>query len=271
MNANRHSGRGLPRTARRRAHTALAGVTLTELIVVMAIISLLAAVAVPTLIRMGALSRRELVDSARPVFGLLRAARTYSATYRVDTAVVYTQLDVVDSRTGLVVRVIDGLGTAWKLRDEHMKAPPFDAIPSGERDAAYVMIQAPEGRFRKLPTNTCVENEVFEVDGDGTSMNGLVEIVLYDPSGNQITPRSDYGTQLDDAFPAHVFCPSGLMKPEDSTYARFEITVGPSPAAPIEERFSQPPADDIEAAAYRRPPVRIDVFQTTGRTRMEAS
>jgi len=74
------------RTWRNRA---AGGFTMTELLVVMSIIVILVAAAIPTFARLGVFSRGDMQNTARELYNLLTAARVYASTYRVDTAVVY--------------------------------------------------------------------------------------------------------------------------------------------------------------------------------------
>lgn len=65
------------------------GLTLVELIVVLAIVALLSAIAIPGLARFGAFSNDTLSRETRQLYEMLTAARVYATTWNVRTAVVY--------------------------------------------------------------------------------------------------------------------------------------------------------------------------------------
>lgn len=74
------------------------GLTLVELIVVLAIVAALSALAIPGLARLGAFSNDSLPRASRELFEMLSAARIYATTWNVRTAVVYN-LDNYQSPT----------------------------------------------------------------------------------------------------------------------------------------------------------------------------
>ncbi|HNR35770.1 MAG TPA: prepilin-type N-terminal cleavage/methylation domain-containing protein, partial [Candidatus Hydrogenedentes bacterium] len=82
------------------------GMTMIELIVVLAILALMSAIAIPTFARLGYFSRNDLQATARELHSMLKAAKIYAATYRVNTAVAYS-LATLDS--------IDAAGLVYKL------------------------------------------------------------------------------------------------------------------------------------------------------------
>lgn len=66
------------------------GLTLVELLIVLGLISILAAMAVTGMGQAGVFSRDHLQRNTRELYSLLRAARIYAATFNVRTAVVYS-------------------------------------------------------------------------------------------------------------------------------------------------------------------------------------
>src|SRR5690606_3426147 len=90
-----------------RAHKA--AFTLIEMLVVIAIISVMMAIAVPTLHRIGIFGRDDVHTSARDLLTKLKAARIYAGANRVDTAVVYSVTERIDSETNNLTLVVDGM------------------------------------------------------------------------------------------------------------------------------------------------------------------
>ena len=67
-----------------------AGFTLVEILVVLAIVAVVSAIAIPGLAKMGAFSRDEFTRATQEVNSVLRAAQLYATTYNENTAVVYS-------------------------------------------------------------------------------------------------------------------------------------------------------------------------------------
>jgi prepilin-type N-terminal cleavage/methylation domain-containing protein len=107
------------------------GMSLVELIVVLAIIAILAAIAIPTFSKLGFFSRNEVQSCARELYALLRAAKIYAATWRVDTALVYGISLRLDSVTGQAVEAIDSAAMVYKI--------PQDVL---EKSAMYTGLDA---------------------------------------------------------------------------------------------------------------------------------
>ena len=180
------------------------GFTLVEILVVLSIFAILAAVSIPTFARYGVFSKNELQRSSLELHNLLKAARVHASTYRVDTAVVYmldsyvspeenpdnridpaTPAGVGDSLTGATLRVITGAAVMVKIQN-------------GESPYAGKFVPAPGelGSFVTFPGRMVVL--LNSVD----DRNGPAE-VYYRSARPRFDPNSD--------DPADVL-PSGLPK-----------------------------------------------------------
>lgn len=149
------------------------GFTLVEMLVVMAIVATLAAVAIPTLARMGVFSRDAMGGSARTVMNMLRAARVYGATFRTETGVVYVLNRVEDSRNGAPQIIADGIGMARKPTEEEFKyledsgqIGPFSTAFEREnfRRHFFALVGDAEGSIRSLNRGTCIDAQVDDID-----------------------------------------------------------------------------------------------------------
>jgi len=159
--------------------------TLVELIVVLAIVAIITALAVPGVARLGAFSGDEVPRAAREVFQMLRAARIYAATYNVPTAVVYS-LDnwtapqarfgvnnnqpvnppipgneiTLDSITGQPVRYIRAAAIMYALpgSEERFLTELGEIVPFDEREEADAFVPVPgsEGQWKALDEDVAV-------------------------------------------------------------------------------------------------------------------
>jgi len=226
-------------------YRAAGGFTMTELLVVMSIIVILVAAAIPTFARLGVFSRGDMQNTARELYNLLTAARVYASTYRVNTAVAYDYADMGDSVTGGAARAL----RAAALLYEHPRR-------DGDENKFFAPVPGRD-LFRPFP-GRCV---IFLGDpADDAPLLGLKSIIAYldidwlgdkDPLG----PRTD--------LPAHVFQPSGRMQ-LDSPQQRFELLVTPSPDDRPEDRLIDP--DNLSLASNLRA-IPIELYQATGRVK----
>lgn len=167
------------RTTRARGH---AGITLVEMLIVLAIVAILTGVALPSLNRMGAFGSDAVEKAGRDTLNMLRTTRMYAITNRTDTALVYSLKLVPDSR-GVIegeadVRqqlVADGIGMARKMTEEEIERlneqreeeELQEITEKNELDRLYVALDnVPEGRLRLLPPESAIWASV-DVAGPG--------------------------------------------------------------------------------------------------------
>jgi len=187
------------------------GMTLVELIVVLGIVALLVALAVPGVARMGAFSNDKAPRAAREIFQLLRAARVYASTYNVNTAVVYSLDTFVppladpdntalapesylqDSVTGAPIRFIEAAALMYALPGSAAKfAGPLGLLFSDSTPNAYVPAPGDEGAWKALDLEVAVllnDPETFQPVyysdrprydiGSDTFGKGLSELGMY--------------------------------------------------------------------------------------------
>ena len=143
-----HERSRLARCGTSRRPSSHAGVTLLELLVVLMILGLMAGIAIPTFSRLGLFSRNDVQQTARELYSLMRAAKIYAATYRVDTAVAFQYGDAKElGGSADCLRAV-----ALLYRHPH----PADMGRSEKPNGVYVPIRDNEGGFRMLPGDTGV-------------------------------------------------------------------------------------------------------------------
>ena len=239
------------------------GFTLVELLVVIGILALMASVAVPTFSRMGFFSRNEMQNAARELYALLRAAKIYAATYRVDTAVVYQDPEAADQ-----------IDSAACLRAACMmyEHPAFRFRPSGDagQQPVFVPVQEVEGGFDMFEGFTGVilrDPRPYVEQGQGATAPGLSAVAVYFPRAHLDFPSVEWSHNVPadvvEAFHAHVFTPSGRMR--NSSRERFEIYVGFKDGMEEVEQWADP-EDHSLGERYKT----IELHRATGRVRIAA-
>lgn len=160
---------------RRRHRSASRGVTLVEMLIVITIVVILTATALPAFIRMGAFGRDALTASTRTVHGMLSTARVYAATYRVDTAVYYVLSKRIDSRYPDRYTVVsDTIGMARRMSDEELEAlrdvngsdlldDLFDGDIADFASRAFLAVPGNLGILRDLEPGTSIWADVPEL------------------------------------------------------------------------------------------------------------
>jgi Tfp pilus assembly protein FimT len=140
------------------------------LVIVIAIIALMSAIAVPGLMRIGVFSKDEARGAARELLTLMKAAQNYATTYRVDTALIYTVTTVTDSQTSNPVQMIDGVAIVRRMTKEEydkMKAEraitctaatcdPLVMGSESSTDYPFVPLTTEEGKFTTFKKNVGV-------------------------------------------------------------------------------------------------------------------
>ena len=227
----------------------------------------MASVAVPTFARMGFFSRNEMQSTARELYALLRAAKIYAATYRVDTAVVYSDLDPdpdVSHQTPLECLQAAAMmyeHPAFKLPDDE---PVF--VPVQDTEGVFDEFQGFTGVILRdpIPRPGPVPDDAAEKAAEKA---GLSQVAVY-------FPRSDSHEDYMSVFrsqtvpeerwlQAHVFTPSGRMR--NTSPERFQVYIGLKEGEDEEERWVDP-EDHSLGERYKT----IELHRATGRVRIAA-
>ncbi len=256
------------------------GYSLIELLVVLAIISMIAGVAVPTLMKAGAFSREDQSISSRLIYDMLKGAQVYASTHRTDAALVYGVDTQTDSDSGSTVRVVDVIALCRRATDA--EADLLYLAGDARRDILFVPVATKAGTFRWLRDGMCIQGDIFDQADDFSSEEsdaendfGLMPVLLTD-DGAILSPRpgSHYRPDGDavlpalpspDMYPAHIFKPSGYVDC-GSAKERYVFYVGPTPESPAADRFVDPTAGTLEPL----PPHRVELFRSTGRVKVSS-
>jgi len=224
-------------------------------------IAVISAVAIPTIARSGLFTSNKAALAAREVFTLLRAAKVYATTHNVPTVVAYVgRNDLSDeTRPDELYPIVDGLVLARQLtRDEyHARNNPNlvenTLSSAGFTDAdnpPYVPLRGIEGIFRELPNDTAILPELFQVNGSGATVKGVVGIFIWDDDEQIVLEPRDNYRGIPNAFPAHRFLPEGSMDVPDDHPQRFSFRIGMLPTQDIDSRFWMDPADSQERMVF---------------------
>ena len=272
MSTGRYRARGRGRAAVYTCGGAQ-GITLLELLVVLAILGLMAAVAIPTFARFGFFSRNETQQGARELYKLLSVTRVLAASNRVDTAVAYLFTFKPDSLSGQSSKTIEAFAVVQNVPENYKLLVDGNEVTGAQRDRSFVPVEGMQGAstFTSMPQDTALL--VGSALPDGAKDDILIYRGEYEYDPNQrywvfrtsdadkLTWRDADGTEKDN-FPAHVFTPSGRMQ-TDATKERFTISVGYPPDADPVERFSNP---DSPAPEPRT--INLELYRGTGRVQI---
>lgn len=273
--------------------------TLPELLVVLTIVAMLSAVAIPAFVQLGAFSRDELNRSARTVMTLLKAAQQYAITYNVRTAVVYG-LDnyqpvptpntpdnmlnpITDSVTGGAARVFATAALMYELPSTSQFGGSFVNAPRGQGEFAtidggmVILLRDPEtgdvfyDRMEpRFDPTLPVANKPHPL-----GHLGIGQVNVYLDGSAPFTPDPD-DTEPPEPFPAHVFLPTGALQiPAGSEVKeRYVISIAPVPSedptvrlkdAESNSLFVQLPDNTVVNNLLYLP---IEIFRSTGRVRI---
>lgn len=277
------------------------GFSLVELLVVLGIISLMLAIAVPSAKMFYGGSPND--RAVRLLFTTFRAAKVYATTNNVSCAVVFNMRNVLDSRTGENVCILNGVMLARGLkRDELLRRGiPRPRIGTGE-SPIFVRIQDHDGQFGYLPGMTCILNESFAVgtqevhatdpitgellfyypdgpDGEGypviitipdlTSSTGMRPVRVIGTEWPDLITATDLfvdvelGAMFATEIPAYVFLPDGSVKVADSfVKQRIALRVGLRPDEPVEDRFLEGEGQPVELVST------LLLYHATGRVKV---
>jgi len=276
------------------------GFTLVELMVVLAIVAILMGLAVPAA-RMFVQGDQE--RGARELYTLLRAARVYAATYRINTAVAYeVRSDVLDTFYGAqAVQVLRGAMMVYELPTERQAYAGFYVPVPGWGDfrpfpTGYCVLlqEAPEGF--DAPPGSAPGGTVIDINQPDKPMKfvdpaslGLIPVKVLNDSVEiegtanqhlwQIPPGRDQYTY----YPAHRFDQTGKLIPPtgDTSKERYRIFFAPMPDRPQPERLTSlgdaNPEDPLVLKAwiegtlpnaFTMVGVSIEIYRSTGRVEM---
>jgi prepilin-type N-terminal cleavage/methylation domain-containing protein len=199
----------------------VAGLTLVELLVVLSILAVMAAVAIPSFARMGYFSKNEVQNSSRELYAMLKAAKVYAATYRVSAGIAYRFPDPVVEDAAACIRAVAAVYNC----------------PVGTNH--FVPISG-EGGFKPMTGETCIlrnglgaydesfglSNEIYvDFPDSGDSFKTMGSI--FEPSGKMTTSAEremftlTVGLKADESgaaavdtrtVPIHLFRSTGRVK-----------------------------------------------------------
>ena len=252
------------------------GLSLVELLIVMAAIALISGLAIPVMFRMGLFSGNKVELATRELYSALRAAKIYAATHNVDTGIAYAGLlGVEDSLTRQQppLPVVDAYATVRRLKRDEVERMPVavaqSMVPvSNGYPELYVFVGGEENGFVDLPRETCLLPDFFQIlpGTQNTPATGLEGIVIVQEMADPLSqiprniwecsaPRADFAMDPINprplyinpnvacgSYPAHIFTPSGDIRvPDDGLPQRLTLRVGMMPDEDPSDRFTVDP------------------------------
>lgn len=243
------------------------GLTLTELLTVVAIVAVISSISVPAFMQMGFYTMNRPVEGARELYILLRAARVYAATYGVIAGVVYSRdlpddvsqvnkftMNVINNPEPKKHPYVNSMAIVRVFKEEEIKKLNINT-PKNE---SVVPVQNDNGIFLPFLDGLCLRlSDEYDANENSLKVNqeksALGNAYLYDEKGHFFDDnRICYG---------HFFKPSGeIINPHDGQLTggeRFSLYVS---SLPIEDEENMP--KDIEK-------IRIGFIRATGRIWIE--
>jgi len=255
-----------------RLHGRRRGMTMIELIVVLAVLALMSAIAIPTFARLGYFSRNDLQATARELHSMLKAAKIYAATYRVNTAVAYSVVPVIDSRTGATVEIIDAAALVYEFPEKIRDLTDFQDQSNDLHTDAFVPITASltGAFFRSTKQDTCVLMQGLPGYDLKRTLN-TIRIYRVEPQISENNeprfiayPVETLPAYRDnrDRFFAHIFKTGGQVVVSDpSLPERFRMYVGYRPDGNTTERYVDEARTELRVET-------IELSQNTGRVQL---
>lgn len=169
------------------ARTHRSAFTLVELLVVLAIIAILTATAIPAMRQLGIIGRNAVDMGSRELLTMLKAARIYAGSHNVDTAVVYSigKRDLPDTADpDDFVRVIDGAAIVRRLTEEDVRSlnlMPDDYkrfVGSEKGDMLpFVPVKGNDGVFKPFPPGAVIAVQdnagaYYNIDNEASAPGG---------------------------------------------------------------------------------------------------
>jgi len=274
------------------------GFTLIELLVVLAIMGILAAVVIPTLVKAGAFQKEYVSQSGRTLYNMLRAAEFHAATYNVETCLAYAAEQQLDSRdpvllppvivarsVGVFRRATDAELRQWEL-DPDYAGGPNEILPQekGIKPETPVFVPVAEIELTELSEGACVlgdfdmsvfpaEYRPFWEEMTGYPAKGLRAVRIRNEEGVLVVPNVPYPNpdpntkpytyEVPDCWAAHVFVPAGYVD-TTTTQERLVMNVGSTPDSDLDDRFIEPDAPIREPLET----VKVQISKSSGRIKL---
>ncbi len=268
------------------------GFTLIELLVVISIMAILAAIAIPTLIRAGAFQKEYIEQSGRTLYNMLKAAEFYASTYNVETCLAYAVEEQQDSRDPGVlpdVVVARSIGVfrrptkeefaLWKVW--YPSGDPNEVLAQEEKDDGVARVYVPVGAaaLTTLSEGACILGawdasvdppEFLPFWGDPSAPSeeypaeGLSYVRIRNEDGLVVAPHVVFPDSPEAlCWPAHVFSPAGYVV-SNTPYEQLLVRVGATPESNLDDRFIDPEVTPLEPIE----PLKVQISKSSARIKI---